>query len=218
METDTLFEQLLRSPKLVLYYQRVQAVLEEERKRRQLFYEQIRERDKAEFINGEILFHSPVQLKHNEVSGLLLVLLRTFVDRYDLGYVGYEKILISLTRNDYEPDICFFSKSKSVQFSPDQVRFPVPDFIVEVLSPGTEQIDRGIKFMDYASHGVGEYWLIDPEIQIVEQYILREDQYVLRIKSDTGELKSIVIPDFKIPIRAIFDRAENLRALQKILE
>ena len=35
------------------------------------------------------------------------------------------------------------------------------DFVVEVLYPSTTGYDRGIKKVDYALHGVAEYWIID---------------------------------------------------------
>ncbi len=53
---------------------------------------------------------------------------------------------------------------------PEQMKYPAPDFIAEILSPSTESVDRITKFEDYAAHGVAEYWLIDPAKKIVEQY------------------------------------------------
>ena len=64
--------------------------------------------------------------------------------------------MVSLTRNDYEPDICFFGVAKAAQLTPDQMRFPVPDLVVEVLSETTQAVDRGVKFDDCAAHGVAE--------------------------------------------------------------
>ena len=46
------------------------------------------------------------------------------------------------------------------------MKYPAPDFIAEILSPSTDERDRGIKFEDYAAHGVGEYWLLDPVIKV----------------------------------------------------
>lgn len=91
--------------------------------------------------------------------------------------------MVSLTLNDYEPDICYFNAAKAAAFQPDQMRFPAPDFIVEVLSASMEANDRGVKFDDYAAHGVAEYWLIDPDTQTVEQYRLHGDAYELAIKA-----------------------------------
>ena len=69
--------------------------------------------------------------------------------------------MITLTRNDYEPDICFFRKDKSDNFTEDQVLFPAPDLVIEVLSDSTEKRDRGVKFKDYQAHKIEEYWIID---------------------------------------------------------
>ena len=100
---------------------------------------------KAEFINGKIIIHSPVKKFHNEISGNLYNILKTFVVEHGLGFVGIEKILVRFTRNDYEPDLCFFNKEKAKKLKKEQSLFPVPDMIVEVLSKGTEARDRGVK-------------------------------------------------------------------------
>jgi len=214
---SALLEELIHSPQLPLYYQRIGDLLAEERRKRHEFYQTISEDDKAEFVNGEIIYHSPVKLRHTDAARRLLVLLSAFVQAHDLGFVGFEKTMLSLTRNDYEPDICFFRRERAAQFGDDQMRFPAPDFVVEVLSPSTEEIDRGIKFEDYAAHGVTEYWIIDPDTQTVEQYALQDGQYTLMTKARSGVLTSVAVEGFEIPIRAIFDQAENMAALQQIV-
>jgi Uma2 family endonuclease len=208
---------LVRSPRLGLYVDRLRAVLDEERKRREQFYDTMSGQRKEEFINGEVIVHSPVKLKHERASRLLVQLIGPFVSRHQLGYVGHEKLLISLTRNDYEPDICFFGPNKSSVFTPDQMKFPAPDFIAEVLSPSTEALDRGLKFEDYAAHGVREYWIVDPDAELVEQYVLADDAYDLRLKMNAGVLKSLAIEGFEVPVRAIFDEQENLATLSQLL-
>lgn len=213
----TIIDQLLHSPKLSLYYDQIQSVLEDERARRQHFYDTITEQEKAEFINGEVVVQSPAKFEHTSAAKYLLRLLDAYVDQHELGFVGYEKMLIVLTRNDYEPDICFFGVEKAAQFTPKQMKFPAPDLVVEVLSPSTEEKDRGLKAEDYAAHGVAEYWLIDPATQTLEQYILQDERYELLIKARTGTVTSAVVSGFEIPIRAIFDRAANLAALHAIM-
>ena len=212
-------EPLLASPQLPRLVRRLEEILAEEAERRRAFYERITEGEKAEFINGQVIYHSPVRLRHNACSGRLYRLLSTYVAIHDLGYVGYEKLLISLTRNDYEPDICFFGRAKAADFRPDQMHFPAPDFVVEVVSASTEAVDRGIKRVDYALHGVGEYWIVDPDGESLEQYLLDEtgEAYRLALKATTGEVQSRVIAGFGIPVRAIFDDAVHRRTLQAIL-
>ena len=208
---------ILNSPRFPVLMEELQFKLSEEVKARARFLNEIKETDKAEFINGEVIYHSPVKFIHNSVSGLLLNILMIHVKKHHLGFVGYEKMMISLTRNDYEPDICFFNKEKAKKIKKDQMRFPAPDLIVEVLSKSTEKNDRGIKFEDYAAHGVMEYWIIDPYKEELEQYFLKNGAYEINQKSTTGIVKSIAVENFQIPVTAIFDEEENMKALQEIM-
>jgi len=214
---NQLLEQLLRSPRLPAVAEQLGALVADETARRQHFIDTVLESEKAEFINGEKVVHSPVKLLHNVTAKRLLVLMDAYVGAHDLGYVGYEKLMVSLTRNDYEPDICFFNAATAATFQPDQMRFPAPDLAVEVLSASTEANDRGIKFEDYAAHGVVEYWLINPDTETVEQYRLSGNGYELVMKAQTGELHSSVVPGFVIPVRAIFDDAINRATLAQLL-
>jgi Uma2 family endonuclease len=216
---DRDLKQLLDSPRLPFIARRIDAVLADEKRRRREFYAQIDDNDKAEFINGEVIMHSPVRLRHNAAGGHPYRLLSSYVGLHRLGYVGYEKIMVSLTRNDYEPDICYFGAAKAAAFTPDQMRFPAPDLVVEVISESTERNDRGVKFEDYAAHGVREYWIIDPDAETLEQYLLPEggDVYRLAIKAMTGQVRSAVIAGFEVPVRAIFDPETNQAALQALL-
>jgi Uma2 family endonuclease len=214
---ESLLDPLIRSPKLPLYVRQLQKALAEEQRRRRQFYETVQEGDKVEFINGEVVFQSPVRLEHNDVSFTLAMLIRAFADTRALGMVGHEKLMISLDRNDYEPDVCFWGSEKAAAFQPRQLRFPAPDFVAEVLSTATEAVDRGIKFEDYAASGVPEYWLIDVADQVVEQYVLAGNEYRLAAKTTDGSLKSHAIPGFAIPVRALFDQDERQKALRALL-
>lgn len=210
-------QQLLGSPRLPEAMRRLQAAMRAEARKRRYFYEVVTEHQKAEFINGEIVVHTPVKYQHNQASFRLASLMNAYVQRHSLGAVGHEKLLVTLTRNDYEPDICFFGVEKASGFTPDQTRFPAPDMVVEVTSESTEAIDRGVKFEDYAAHGVSEYWLVDPTAETIEQYILAESGYELAVKVRTGSIASTVVNGFEIPVRAVFDDKEHLAALQAIL-
>lgn len=205
---------VIRSPRLPVYVEELTRLLDKERMARSRFRGEITGAEKAEFINGEVFMHSPAKYRHANCLSLIQRLVSTFVDARQLGWVGTEKVLICLTRNDYEPDLVFYGKDKAARLRPDQTEFPAPDLIVEVLSESTESRDRGIKFEDYAAHGVREYWLVDPDKEIVEQYELAGETYALRIKQADGTLRSDVVPEFGVPVRAIFDRGENLSALR----
>ena len=163
--------------------------------------------------------HSPARNRHLTAKLALATLLNAYVQIHNLGAVRDEKCLCVFPRNDYEPDIVFFGVEKASRFHSDTMKFPVPDFVVEVLSETTERRDRGVKFEDYEAHGVLEYWIIDATEgrELVEQYLLEEGRFQLRLKSGSGEIASPIIPGFRIPIRAIFDSQENLATLKTLL-
>lgn len=181
-------------------------MLDQENKKRVEFRNLVHENVNAELINGEIIYHSPVKRKHWRVSTRLTTRLSNHVEKNNLGEVGVEKVMIELTRNDYEPDIVFFNMEKSIQFTDNQLLFPAPDFIVEILSDSTAKYDRNEKFIDYAAHGVSEYWIVDPEIEIIEQYLSENGAFTLFQKLHSGQLESKVIKGFAIDLADIFSK------------
>ncbi len=218
MTMEGAVRQLPDSARLAIHVQAFERVLAEEREKRARFYDEVEEGQKAEFINGAIIVPSPVKKRHHDTATRLLRFAHLYAQIHDLGFVGHEKIMISLTRNDYEPDVCFFGKETAQAFSPDQMKFPAPAFVAEVLSPSTEAVDRGVKFEDYAAHGVGEYWLLDPDTEVAEQYVLEGDRYVLRMKSKSGQIESAIIAGLSLPVEALFDDGANLREVPRLLQ
>lgn len=200
-----ILQELEQSPDLALLIKEAYAILNENNVKRASFYNLIKESDKAEYINGEAIFHSPVKSKHSLVSTNLSYLLTHHLKiTRSGGRICIEKVMIELTRNSYEPDICFFRKEVADMFADNQMLFPAPDFIVEILSPTTEKIDRGIKFRDYAQHGVKEYWIIDPDKETVEQYELKHKQFELFVKVNSGTITSKAVDGFSANIKDIF--------------
>ncbi len=206
MKTPQLvIEDLKNNLDFPLIFQEIEAFWKQEQAKRHAFYELVHEDHKAEFINGEIIFHSLVRNKHWVACTRLGARLSIFVDEQDLGIVGVEKVMIRCNRNDYEPDIVFFGKEKASKFTPDLLIFPPCDLAVEVLSESTRKHDYGVKFEDYAAHGIAEYWIVNTDEQSIEQYILREKTYYLQQKlSQNGVLKSLIIKGFEIEISQVF--------------
>jgi Uma2 family endonuclease len=203
---NALLKPILKSPALPAHLAELERAMEAERQRREVFYDEITEDHTWEFINGQVFMHSPSRLAHSVVVDNLHFALRQHIRAHRLGWIGSEKSLCIFPRNDYEPDIVFFGPAKARLFKPDTMKFPVPDFIVEVLSPSTEKNDRGVKWEDYQTNGVGEYWLVDPDAKTVEQFLLKDGRYPKRVTARTaGILESTVIRGFKLPVKAVFD-------------
>jgi len=196
---------IVRSLHFAQHLQQLQEIWQEEQTKRHAFWKNIDETQKAEFINGEGIYDSPVYARHWMASSNILTELLPYVKKHQLGKVGVEKVMIRCTRNDYEPDICFWKKERSQDFTQKQSAFPPPDFVIEILSKSTEERDRGIKFEDYAWHGIEEYWLIDTDKQTVEQYFLQEKQFVLHQLFTQGLIVSKVIEGFQLTVKDIFE-------------
>ncbi|MEM9828660.1 MAG: Uma2 family endonuclease, partial [Planctomycetota bacterium] len=196
---DRLIDPIRHSPRLPELVRELSALLELERDRREKFYDDVTPEQKAEFIEGEVIVHSPARSNHLDVTLRVAQLLHTFVQIHQLGTVKSEKCLCVFPRNDYEPDVVFFSTGKAATFRADTMKFPIPDLVVEVLSESTQSRDRGVKFEDYAAGGVHEYWIVDADQSVIEQYRLRpasgenEANYELVLKAGQGMLHCAVI-------------------------
>lgn len=206
MMDETLYDNILQRRDLPLLVERVNHAWNAEKIARVAFRDELTPSIKAEFILGKTILHSPAKAKHLRATQNIFETIRVHLRSRKIGEVFTEKAMIALGRNDYEPDIVFFSIAKSDFFTDDQLEFPAPDFIVEVLSDSTEKRDRGVKFEDYAEHGVGEYWIVDCDERAVEQYVIGPNgQYRLAQKVSQSVIGSVVVVGFQIPVLAIFD-------------
>ncbi len=52
-----------------------------------------------------------------------------------------------------------------------------PTLVVEVLSPSTSSIDRGVKAQLYSRFDVPYYWIVDPDGRTIEAYQLVDGRY-----------------------------------------
>ena len=174
------------------------------------FLDTITDHDKVEWIKNEIIVHSPVRSGHNITLSQMHVFSRMATEQVG-GYIGLEKIMIKLGEDYFEPDLCFFNPMVSKSFKRRQTIFPVPDFIVEVLSPSTQRRDRGVKRDLYCKYGVQEYWMVDGEKRIVYQDLLRGGVYEQFIYTSEMELQSAVIGDLRLPVAALFDSSHPFK-------
>lgn len=69
-----------------------------------------------------------------------------------------------------------------------------PDWVCEILSPSTVQLDRGPKRRIYAGAGVGHLWLLDPTDGVLEVFALTGGQWLLLGTVQRGE--EVALPPF----------------------
>ncbi len=127
-----------------------------------------------QLLDGEmIVMPSPVT-KHQRVLFRLCVAMHDFVSAGQLGEVFVAPFDVVLSNHDVaQPDILFVSNARSAIITEANIQ-GAPDLVVEILSPGTAEYDRGYKQALYGRHGVREYWLVDPDAETVEVLTLGE--------------------------------------------
>ncbi|HJQ34321.1 MAG TPA: Uma2 family endonuclease [Pyrinomonadaceae bacterium] len=85
-----------------------------------------------------------------------------------------------------------------------------PDLVVEVLSPGTEAFDRGVKFEAYRTvESLKEYLLVSQDKPLVEQYV-RNGDGSWKFKEAAGLESSLTLPSIEctLNLAAVYKRVE----------
>jgi len=158
----------------------------------------------VELSEGRLVMPPHPTRSHQKTLEELYVRLRAFILKNDLGEVHIAPLPVRLWPGKIrEPDIFFLSKEHADRAG--EKVYGVPDLIIEILSPGTDQVDRGEKYFEYAKAGVREYWIVDSDEQRVEVYILRGSVYQLQERFKSGEVaRSRLLSGFEVNVNEIF--------------
>jgi Uma2 family endonuclease len=134
------------------------------------------ENQHVEWVNGKVVFMSPVSARHQEIGLFLLSVLKYFVEAHRLGSILYDPFQMKTGADlpGRAPDILFVATKNLGRLKPNHLEGPA-DLVVEIISPGSRTVDRGEKFYEYEQGGVPEYWLIDPDRKQAEFYQRGED-------------------------------------------
>ncbi|MCD8221679.1 MAG: Uma2 family endonuclease [Clostridiales bacterium] len=119
---------------------------------------------RAELIDGQIYDMAPPSRKHQRICGALYRKIADYIDANGGSCeVDIAPFAVFLDEDDYnyvEPDISVIC---DLQKLTDKGCSGAPDWIIEVVSPGSRRTDYMIKLFKYRSAGVREYWVVDPE-------------------------------------------------------
>lgn len=135
---------------------------------------------KSEYIDGEIIAMGIVNRSHNLVTGNVGGELHTQLrGRPCEVYVSKMRLGVDLTRYYTYPDVAVVCGEP--EFADDQFDTLLnPTVLVEVLSPSTEDYDRGRKFARYRALGtLMDYVLVAQDRMHVEHYTREGMRWVL---------------------------------------
>jgi Uma2 family endonuclease len=80
----------------------------------------------------------------------------------------------------------------------------VPILAIEILSPTRHRYDRVTKLEWYASIGVREYWIVDPEARTIERLVLENGRYVIAQTATDGVFEPEGWDGLAIPLDELF--------------
>lgn len=141
-------------------------------------YVRLSDDDRRELIDGDLVEGEMPTNLHEHIVALLTHFLLAWVLPRRAGVVfasGY-RVRVS-PRRGVMPDVQFFRIDNPGFRGEKGVEGGRPDIAVEVLSPSSAGRDRVTKLEYYASIGVPEYWLIDPEARTFERLVLHDGKY-----------------------------------------
>lgn len=135
----------------------------------------------AEVIDGRLYLHARPRARHSRSASRLGMLLAPFDLDGDGGWIILDEPELHLGGEPdiIVPDIAGWRRERMPEM-PDDVYFTLaPDWVCEVLSPSTEDIDRAEKMQIYAREAVSHTWLVDPAVRTLEVFGLDGETYRL---------------------------------------
>ena len=130
-----------------------------------------------ELVRGELLVTPSPGTRHQRASRELLVQLMAYFHGRSLGEVFDAPIDLILTRHDvFVPDLVVVGDPASIT---ERAIERAPLLVVEILSPSTRKVDRGLKAQRYAELGIEHYWIVDPDERSLECHRLEQGAYQL---------------------------------------
>jgi Uma2 family endonuclease len=153
-----------------------------------------------EYANGYIEVLAMPTDSHQAIVAFLYSVLAAFVTKGDLGTVRFAPLRLRLWPGKFrEPDLLFLRKER------DHLRaepfWSGADLVMEVVSDDDRRRDLDVKRREYAQAGIDEYWIVDPQRQLVT--VLRRDgeRYVAHGEFGRGSrATSELLPGFEVDV------------------
>lgn len=157
---------------------------------------------KAELIDGQMYMMAAPDSKHQKISMYLSNQIFNYINQNnsicEVYAAPFAVFLNSDNKNYVEPDISVICDKNKID---DKGCNGAPDWIIEIVSPSSRQMDYYRKLFKYKTSGVREFWIVDPEKSIVTVYNFEKEtmeQYTFNSKVQVG-----IYNDFSIDFTKI---------------
>lgn len=132
--------------------------------------------ERAELIDGKIYYMAPPNTRHQMLVMDLSYQIKDYI-RHNNGECSVfpAPFAVFLNENDknyVEPDISVICDKNRIT---DKGCNGAPDWVIEIVSPNSRQMDYYKKLFKYRTAGLREYWVVDPERKIVTVYNFEKD-------------------------------------------
>lgn len=164
-------------------------------------------KERVELLKGKILEMSAPSPIHQEISGNLQGALFVFLKNskcklYTAPFdVRFPQKGESQVYTVVQPDLCVVCDFEKID---SKGCVGAPDLVVEILSPGNSKKEMKSKFALYQEEGVREYWVVDPERELVFVYVADNKKFKPTIPIADDYVYSTIFPDFKIHTSDLF--------------
>lgn len=132
---------------------------------------------RAELIDGEIFNIAQPSVIHQRIVRDIATDLTNFIRNNNIKCEAFlAPFAVFLNDDDYnyvEPDIAVICDKNKLD---DKGCHGASDFIIEIVSPSSIKMDYMLKLFKYRSAGVREYWIVDPDKQMVRTYNFVENE------------------------------------------
>ncbi|MBC8182128.1 Uma2 family endonuclease [candidate division KSB1 bacterium] len=161
---------------------------------------------RKEIIEGELFMTPAPNTKHQSVSRELSFLLVSFIKSTNIGKIFVAPYDVKFSHiNVFQPDIVFVLQDNYEIITDININ-GAPDLVIEILSPSTKANDRIFKKQIYEKFGVKEYWIVDPENETVEIWVLKNHKFILDSKAGKSQtFKSQILKGLEINLSEIFN-------------
>jgi Uma2 family endonuclease len=131
-----------------------------------------------------------------------------WLEEHPIGQIYYAPFDVILSMFDVvEPDVLYMSNERAAKVLTDANVKGAPELVIEIGSEGTRKRDETIKRRLYERSGVSEYWVVDPEIDVIRVY--RRDAKGFgrphELRADAGDtLTTPLLPGLSLPLSRAF--------------